>query len=330
MVKIIVENITHKTQRLLWVDWMKCLAIFLIIAGHCHVPGNKYIYVFSVPCFFIISGFLSKHESNVNIFWNKLFWNLIIPMFLWVFITMIYHTIGQFFSGKFVWSSLFLTPLRALCGFASEGLWRMWFVYTLVICKIILQFTSVKYERVVLPLLCLFFLILCVWLRSIGYREANAIVNVLLSLPFFVLGYFFKPYKQKLSELTFRFLIFGGLTSVLIVFVCGQYNDIVMLYRCSFGNNIVFCMIGGIAGTIVVFAISKLLSYYFGDLGRVLGGGTLVVLAVHYDIMKIVSRFLEITGYWLYIESFIILLFCYPIILFVKNNLPILYGKNRV
>ena len=38
-----------------WIDWMKVLAMYLIIAGHLSVPGNRYIYVFSVPAFFILS-----------------------------------------------------------------------------------------------------------------------------------------------------------------------------------------------------------------------------------------------------------------------------------
>ena len=42
----------------LWVDWMKVLAMYFIIAGHLFVPGYKYIYVFSVPSFFILSGVL--------------------------------------------------------------------------------------------------------------------------------------------------------------------------------------------------------------------------------------------------------------------------------
>lgn len=32
-----------QTSRLVWIDWMKTLAMYFIIAGHCWVPGNKYI-----------------------------------------------------------------------------------------------------------------------------------------------------------------------------------------------------------------------------------------------------------------------------------------------
>ena len=58
------------SQRIVWLDWMKTLAMFLIVAGHCSVPGNIFIYVFSVPCFFILSGFLCKKEKEVTVFWK--------------------------------------------------------------------------------------------------------------------------------------------------------------------------------------------------------------------------------------------------------------------
>ena len=58
-------------KRIAWVDWMKALAMYFIIAGHCWVPGNKYIYVFSVPCFFIISGYLSHKEERDKVFWGQ-------------------------------------------------------------------------------------------------------------------------------------------------------------------------------------------------------------------------------------------------------------------
>ena len=55
------------TQRLAWIDWMKTIAMYSIVAGHGGVPGNKNFYVFSVPCFFILSGFLSKQENDASV-----------------------------------------------------------------------------------------------------------------------------------------------------------------------------------------------------------------------------------------------------------------------
>lgn len=66
-------------ERLYWIDWMKAIGMYFIIAGHIFPVGNEYIYVFSVPLFFMMSGFLGHREDDVRVFWSKLWRNLILP-----------------------------------------------------------------------------------------------------------------------------------------------------------------------------------------------------------------------------------------------------------
>lgn len=58
-------------NRLEWIDWMKSLGIYLIVLGHFYSVGEKFIYIFHVPLFFLISGILSKREEDDSIFWKK-------------------------------------------------------------------------------------------------------------------------------------------------------------------------------------------------------------------------------------------------------------------
>lgn len=45
-----------------WIDWMKTLGMFFIIWGHLSPELLKdCIYTFSVPSFFVISGFFLSH-----------------------------------------------------------------------------------------------------------------------------------------------------------------------------------------------------------------------------------------------------------------------------
>ena len=67
-------------QRILWIDWMKVLGMLAIVYGHFKSSYYEFAYVFSVPLFFAISGFLSKIELSNHTFLKKVFWNLIIPM----------------------------------------------------------------------------------------------------------------------------------------------------------------------------------------------------------------------------------------------------------
>lgn len=58
----------YAAKRLLWVDYMKVIGMYLIIAGHFCTIGNKYIYTFSVALFFCISGFLCKKKESIVCF----------------------------------------------------------------------------------------------------------------------------------------------------------------------------------------------------------------------------------------------------------------------
>ena len=68
-------------QRFIWLDWMKVIGMYFIICGHLWVPYYLQIYTFSVPAFFIISGFLHKEYAEGS-FLMRTFRNLILPMFI--------------------------------------------------------------------------------------------------------------------------------------------------------------------------------------------------------------------------------------------------------
>ena len=59
------------SKRLIWIDYMKVIGMYLIVAGHFFSIGNKYIYTFSVALFFCISGFLCKKEEDHRFFLEK-------------------------------------------------------------------------------------------------------------------------------------------------------------------------------------------------------------------------------------------------------------------
>ena len=260
---------------------MKTLAMYFIVAGHCWVPGNKYIYVFSVPCFFALFGFLSKREDDERIFWKKIFWNLFVPMCLFFVINSVVQFTVQILKGTFELKYIYQAPLLASIGMQGQnhsagGLKAMWFVYTLIICKILLQYAPAKGHKISLAvLLCLF--LLAAWL--LHQKEIvlyNSIVDVLLAMPFFTLGYYLRPMMEQLSNLPLKWMPLLLVVGLVGVWLCGRYNDIVMLYRCSFGSNLFLCIAGALCGTIGLYAISRQCKSYLSDSVSVTGGGVLL------------------------------------------------------
>ena len=90
-----------REKRLEWIDWMKALGIYLIVLGHFYSIGEKFIYVFHVPLFFVISGFLNKKEADGQVFWKKLWYNLAVPMLIMAILNLIIHSILKLLNGTF-------------------------------------------------------------------------------------------------------------------------------------------------------------------------------------------------------------------------------------
>ena len=86
-----------QNNRLIWLDELRCLAILLVVAGHClgGIDENNLvhniIYLFHMPLMFVISGFCSKHKYENKLryilknfislyipylFWSIIFWNV--------------------------------------------------------------------------------------------------------------------------------------------------------------------------------------------------------------------------------------------------------------
>lgn len=124
----------YAAKRLLWVDYMKVIGMYLIIAGHFCTIGNKYIYTFSVALFFCISGFLCKKEREHSLFWKKLWYNLVIPMFFICILNLAWKTQSEIRHNTFNVESLCAYFLYLICGF-HKALGPMWFVYTLIFFK---------------------------------------------------------------------------------------------------------------------------------------------------------------------------------------------------
>ena len=333
------EN-TTTGARLVWIDWMKTIAMYFIIVGHMFLPHYEFIYVFSVLCFFVISGFLSKKENDARVFWNKLLWNMIVPMFLLFFIEHTDHFAKLIYTGAFKWKYLWQAPILALSGmqgeqFAAGGLYQLWFVYTLILCKIVLQYLPSRGLSFTLAAINTVFIILSVYLHEKCVFVYSSFVNVLLAMPFFTIGFFLRPLKERLSNMKPLMIVLALFLGLIIVWICGKYNDPVMLYRCDYGSSVLLCLLGGTAGTVVVYSFSILLGPFFKHCVSIIGGGTLIILALHPIALVAVEFALHRFSIYSinhslgYFHALFILLIFVPVIMFVKRYFPILYGKQR-
>ena len=61
-------------QRIIFIDWLKAIGIFLVIVGHMPMGDNmlrNWIYSFHMPLFFFASGFLYRQNNDLLCFCKK-------------------------------------------------------------------------------------------------------------------------------------------------------------------------------------------------------------------------------------------------------------------
>lgn len=324
------------SSRLNWLDWMKAIGIVLIAYGHFFSLYDRYVYVFSVPLFFVISGFLSRRETDYRLFWKKLWYNLVVPLLLICAINYLIGAIKGLLSEN---TPLPVNPLlfagKMLIGL-HEAVGGLWFVYTLIILKIILQFTHRAYMHL------LWFVAFSVLAYVHNHYDIDlfglhpsrlvwSITDTFVSYPFFILGYALRNWKDKISgykpnKYTFCWIAL----SLLLVFLCGHHHEYVFLVVCGYGDNFLLFLIGGMAGSAFIYFLSKLLDNLRGRFIIDISLGTILILGFHGHFIKAFRSVFPATSALDLVWSVCIVLLFVPIIRFCQSYFPIIMGKYRL
>ena len=320
-------------ERIHWIDWMKFIGIYFIVYGHFFSYGNVYVYVFNVPLFFIVSGFLSKKEKGTLLFWKKLWYNLIVPMFIISFFVFLYDYRSYFIinstSDLIYLFRLIKWYIFNACIGMHNVLLTCWFIYTLIVIKIIYQYCGSNKTNIIFSILFL----ICTYLfnkyqlRSYLY-SASSIVNVFTAYPYFIVGIYLRSYKDVINNFNNKIHLLL-LFSFSIVLLCGKFNEPVWMYICGYGSNIIYFLVGGISGTAAVFSISKLL----GSCPKyviTISTGTILILGFHWNIIGVMRLFFADPSLWDFIFAAIIVCAFIPLINFFEYYFPFIIGKLRI
>lgn len=321
-----------KVTRLEWIDWMKALGIYLVVLGHFYFVGDKFIYVFHVPLFFLISGFLCKKECDRRVFWKKLWYNLIVPMLIIATLNFTFHCIRQILQKSFNPIEIYWFVRNVAFGMAS-GYDSLWFVYTLIVLKIIFQYSvsNKLFYSFTLVMLALAYIFNNFDHSGSPFflNEPNSVVDVLTASPFFALGVYVRDYRFLLNEWNQKIIL--GLIVVfgfILVSFCWSYNGIVGLYRCDYGGNMLLFLLGGISGSIMIFAVSKLLGHVSAFVA-VISRGTIIILGFHKLFIYRIGLFFPPSYLDVVFAALIVFLFV-PIIIMAERYFPLMAGRYRI
>jgi fucose 4-O-acetylase-like acetyltransferase len=320
------------SKRQEWIDWMKALGIYLVVLGHFYSVGEKQIYIFHVPLFFVISGFLCKKESDQVIFWKKLWYNLMVPMLIMAVVNFVYACILQLLDGTFGLKTIYWFVRNALFGMVS-GYGVLWFILTLVMLKIIFQYclSKVLFFSLTVVMLALAYVYYHSDLSGYPFflNAPNTVIDVFIAYPFFALGVLAREFKGQLNE-------WGNKVMLALVFVCGILlvwvsdlsNSYVAMYKCDYGGNMLWFLVGGVAGSMMIFAASKLLGHALKSI-TIISRGTIIILGFHKLFIDLIRTFFSASIFDILLAAVIVMLFI-PLIIMSEQYFPLMGGKYRV
>ncbi|MCM1224418.1 MAG: acyltransferase family protein [Lachnospiraceae bacterium] len=198
-----------QANRILWVDIAKTLGIFLVVLGHFHVDSRYvagYIFMFHMPLFFFISGYLmSAKRLDMNMTAPSEFVagrinRLIVPFYLFqvigLIILIIRLLIGGGNAGDVNWQEYAAGSLLGTPGHMLDV--PAWFLLSLFLCNIILyacfNFKILRY--MVVPAI-----VAAIFVKLPAYF---AIHTVPVSFLYFASGFAVKQYIDKLTVIISR------------------------------------------------------------------------------------------------------------------------------
>ena len=272
---------------------------------------------------------------NNNLFWQKLWYNLVLPMIIIAFINFLISFLKTWIVDYLSWKGMIKFTLRfiySLClGFHKYALGGMWFIYTLVLIKIVYQYVPKRFLILVFVLCLAGTLAYCHYMSSSWrYKYANAIADVMISMPFFLIGNYLQHLKEWLNkEHDNKLLICAMAVSFVIIVMCARINQHVRLYACDYDQSLLLCLIGGVCGTFGIWAIGKLL----GSMPQwcfKLANGTIVILGFSGYFIQPLRDLFNLPPRFDFVTSGIILLLFLPIIIFCERYFPYILGIMRV
>ncbi len=315
-------------ERLIWLDWMKVCAVFSVIWGHFFSEGHVYLYVFSVQVFCVISGFLYKKSLDWKTCIRKCFWRLFVPTVIMSIIMQLEAylrslALEQQYDISWPWFFQWLLLGHRWC------MGPCWYFYSLIVMRLIMQ--ALPERKWIYFLLFISLSIGAIYLHSTSIEISNSNTNVLVCMPFFLIGLFLKPLREMASLLRNYIIEIGMfILSVIGIILCGKYNGCVWMYLGEYGNYFVLYLVGGLAGTLLLYTISLWLSRLpYRNMVLLLSRGSILIIGLH---IVIVRRLTELPNrLWGedLLFSMLILLAFIPLVRLSELFCPILLGQHN-
>lgn len=220
------------------IDFIRAFAIITVIIGHCIQFGSgttyytgkcledpifKFIYSFHMPLFMLLSGYLFyhtliRHSFIANI--KSRFITLFIPIIMWNIVPFIMYT---YHDRPHTFYYLFKTYLSTMV----ENSWFLWAIFY---CS----FAVLIVNRLFKDNLFVYFI---GFLLTFMIPDSHNLSLYKYMYPFFLIGYFYHKYSEKLNEKALLLLNSWkllGTVAVIFVFLLYFFNNDSYIYTTGY------------------------------------------------------------------------------------------------
>jgi len=292
----------HKQQatRVVWIDIFKGIGILLVVIGHILAeqkncpPLYNIIYMFHMPLFFFISGYLYKQKSNIKLHIKGKVIQLLIPYTFILLLFIPFNGLSTFLSEPITTKSVLTYITHLLTGGRNFGgaTGAFWFITCLFFVQTIYNFISVKFNSRNVHLIVFTFLLLS-YINSVFYPsfwlpgDANV---ALFALPIYHIGHLLHKREKDIISKPIIMIIFAVL-AIASVFLLPEN-------RMDMKNNMygipVITLLSSIIMIFFMMYISqkiatiKVISSILSEMGK----ASLVIMYFHLLFIAILSRFM--------------------------------------
>jgi fucose 4-O-acetylase-like acetyltransferase len=193
-----------KKLRNIKIDFLKAVAIFLVVYGHCiQYAGNGknnffqdpvfiFIYSFHMPLFMMISGWVFFYSFS-----RKDFIEIVVDRFKQLVVPVMFWTVTfSFFVGLVKYKGHFLgTIFKVSVGDIYNGFWflTVLFVISLAFSGIVKMLSKFQ-----------FVFLIVFWIFLLFLPDGYYFSFVKFMYPYFLLGYYSNKYKENLREIKYQ------------------------------------------------------------------------------------------------------------------------------
>lgn len=307
-------------DRIHWIDVLKGIGIFLVIMGHTFKENSVFywVYSFHMPLFFLISGYLIEPKSEIRKrreFFLKKCKSLLLPFFVFRVLLVTYWIVVE-------------------SHFRELDLGPIWFLIVLFFDEVLLIPILTKYRKLWQSLLCMVicgvtFFCLSKIDYSLYWQFSDFFVWILRILNagiWFSGGFFLHKLVRPIPEKSI-FIYPSILICMFLSLSLFRLNPDASMFCCLIGDWVLYIILG-FAGIGMSFLISKYIvkqNKYIEWIGKY----TIVILAIHEPIKRIILKvlevvtnidikFIQINPYTAFIVCIIVLISCIPIIYIFK------------